>query len=141
MMHIQQDQRMIPSDLDGCFVKLEKQLKPEIIKKMRDGSEADMIQYHFGIGLSIRNNWIRPDGSRLAEWFNAQGIYHPDDMSGIILTSFWRHLNKKPIKLEEQIKHHQDYWKKQESTNFIPKSSRVKTRFAIQRFALKLRFM
>ena len=38
-----------------------------------------------------------------------------DDMSGIILDSFWRHLNQKPIKLDEQVKYYQDYWKKHET--------------------------
>jgi hypothetical protein len=40
------------------------------------------------------------------------GIYHPDDMSGIILTSYHRYLNGQDIALEAQIKSYQDYWKK-----------------------------
>jgi hypothetical protein len=39
------------------------------------------------------------------------GIFHPDDMSGIILDSFWRHLHSQPIKLEEQTAYYQEYWK------------------------------
>ena len=31
-------------------------------------------------------------------------------MSGIILTSFWRHLNNAPINLDEQIHHYRQYW-------------------------------
>lgn len=104
----------IPKDLDDCFAELEKILKPEDIKKMKEGTENDMIQYHFGLGMWIRNNWGLRGESHLAKWFNAQGIKHPDDMSGIILDSFWRHLNSKPIKLNEQVKYYQDYWKKME---------------------------
>lgn len=51
------------------------------------------------------------DGKDQAAWFNQVGIYHPDDMSGIILDSFWRKLNNKPIGLDEQIKYYQDYWR------------------------------
>jgi hypothetical protein len=105
----------IPKNLNDCFVQLKKLLKPEDIEKMKSGTEDDMIQYHFGLGMGIRNSWGLWGGSRLAKWFNAQGIKHPDDMSGIILDSFWRHLNDKPIKLKEQIKYYQDYWKKQET--------------------------
>jgi hypothetical protein len=47
----------------------------------------------------------------LAKWFNRHGIVHPDDMSGIILTSYWRRLNGKPIALASQVKYFQDYWK------------------------------
>jgi len=42
-------------------------------------------------------------------------------MSGIILDSFWRQLNGKPIKLDEQIKHYQDYWKKAEQEQKMPR--------------------
>ncbi|MES2460743.1 MAG: DUF6794 domain-containing protein, partial [Armatimonadota bacterium] len=42
----------------------------------------------------------------------ARGIHHPDDMSGILLTSFWRSLNGKPLLLEAQIQEYQAYWEK-----------------------------
>ena len=86
---------------------------PEFIRKIQDGKEADMIQYHMGLGMWIRNNWGLWKGLRLAKWFNTQGIEVPDDMSGIILTSFWRHLHGKPIQLDEQVKVYRDYWKKE----------------------------
>ena len=107
------DEAYVPKDLDDCFVQLKKLLKPEDVEKMRAGTKDDMNQYHFGLGMWMRNNWGLWEGSRLSKWFNAQGIEHPDDMSGIILDSFWRHLNNKPIKLDEQVKYYQDYWKKQ----------------------------
>jgi hypothetical protein len=110
-----EDESYIPKDLDDCFVQMKKLLKPEDVEKMKSGTEDDMIQYHFGLGMWIRNNWGLWGGSRLAKWFNGQGIYHPDDMSGIILDSFWRHLNQKPIRLEEQVKYYQDFWKEQET--------------------------
>jgi len=103
----------IPENLDGCFTELETMLMPEFIRKIQDGKEADMIQYHMGLGMWIRNNWGLWKGLRLAKWFNTQGIEVPDDMSGIILTSFWRHLHGKPIQLDEQVKVYRDYWKKE----------------------------
>lgn len=109
----QKDQEeYIPKDLDDCFDQLKKMLKPEELAKMKHGTEKDMIGYHFGLGMWMRNNWGLRKGGRLATWFNAKGIHHPDDMSGIILDSFWRHLNSKPIELDKQIKHYQDYWKR-----------------------------
>ena len=105
----------VPEDLDDCFTQLKSHLEPQAIEKMKSGTEADMSLYHFSVGMWMRNNWGLWGGSRLARWFNAQGIKHPDDMSGIILTSFWRHLHGKPIKLEEQVKFYQDYWEKQKA--------------------------
>jgi Domain of unknown function (DUF6794) len=102
----------IPRDLDDCFAQLKQLLEPVDIEKMKSGTENDMIEYHFTLGLWMRNNWGLWGSSRLAKWFNAQGVEHPDDMSGIILNSFWRHLNGKPIRLEEQVKYYLEYWKR-----------------------------
>lgn len=102
----------IPKDLEDCFKELKSMLYPDLIKEMTMGTENDMIKYHHGLGMWIRNNWGLWSESRLKEYFNELGIQHPDDMSGIILDSFWRHLNNKPIELEEQIKYYQEYWGK-----------------------------
>lgn len=107
------DEIYIPKNLSDSFDDLKRQLRAEDIDQMRSGTEADMIEYHFGLGRVIRNRWGLFGGSRLSTWFNTQGLSHPDDMSGVILTSFWRHLNDQPIELEQQIKTYQDYWKKQ----------------------------
>lgn len=102
----------IPKDLDDCFVELRRILPEKTVEQMKNGPEKDMVGYHHGLGRWLRNNWGLWKGSRLSKWFNDKGIQHPDDMSGIILDSFWRHLNGQPIKLDEQIKHYQDYWKR-----------------------------
>jgi hypothetical protein len=64
----------------------------------------------------IRNNWGLWKGSRLSEYFNNIGIYHPDDMSGIILDTFWCHLNGKRQRLKERIYYYQEYWKSMEAS-------------------------
>jgi hypothetical protein len=101
----------IPKDLEDCFKELKTMLHPALIEEMKSGTENDMMRYHHGLGMWLRNNWGLWSGSRLKKYFNEIGIYHPDDMSGIILASFWRHLNNKPIQLQEQIKYYQEYWK------------------------------
>src|ERR1044072_28190 len=101
----------IPANLEDTFGELKKMLHPELLKEMQESSEEGMIEYHMGLGLWMRNNWKLWAGSRLSEYFNGIGIFHPDDMSGIILTSFWRHLHSQPLKLEEQVSRYQKYWK------------------------------
>jgi hypothetical protein len=59
----------------------------------------------------MRNNWGLWRGSRLSKYFNSLGIFHPDDMSGIILTGYCRQLNGLDIRLSDQIKQYQKYWK------------------------------
>lgn len=102
----------IPENLDDCFKELKKIISPALIEEMKTGKEADMAKYHHSLGVWIRNNWGLWSNSRLKKYFNGLGIHHPDDMSGIILASFWRSLNNKPIQLKEQIKYYRDYWNK-----------------------------
>ena len=103
----------IPKDLDDCFEGLRKLFDDSDLKDFVENSkEDDMYKYHHGLGRWLRNNWGLWGGSRLKDWFEERGILHGDDMSGIILTSFWRQTHNEPIKLEEQIKHYHDYWKK-----------------------------
>jgi len=107
------EETYVPKDLDDCFTELDKKLSKEDIEKIKGGSEQQTIGlYHFGLGRWMRNNWGLWGGSRLSKWFKEKGVWHPDHMSSIILTSFWRHLNNKPIMLDEQIRHYQDFWNK-----------------------------
>ena len=101
----------VPTNLEDAFGELKKMLHPELLKEMKEGSEQNMIQYHMGLGMWMRNNWGLWGGSRLAKYFNGIGIFHPDDMSGVILDSFWRHLNSQAIKLDEQVAYYQRFWK------------------------------
>ncbi len=101
----------IPTDLDDCFVELGRMLHPKFVEKLK-ANDNEAINQHFGLGLWIRNNWGLWRDSRLKGYFHEKGIFHPDDMSGIILTSYIRHVNNKPIELEAQIKSYQDYWKR-----------------------------
>ena len=61
------------------------------------------------VGMWIRNSWIRVGNDSLVNQFQKLGVYHADDISGIILTSLHRKLNAKELKLEEQAQHYIDY--------------------------------
>lgn len=87
----------VPKDLNECFVELEKMLHPDLVKKIKSGTEDDLIGYHFNLGLWMRNNWGLWGNSRLAQYLRRMGVSHPDNMSGFILVSFWRHLNNQPV--------------------------------------------
>ncbi len=96
----------IPHDLDDALAEVDRIfVSADERDAVMKGTEDDMIQYHFGLGMWMRNNWGLWGGSRLSEYFNGKGIHHPDDMSGIILDSYWRKLHGKPIDLEGQVKH------------------------------------
>ena len=106
------DLKYKPVNLDEAVLQLEKihhdTTKQKIIAMTEDQFIAGS---HMGLGMWIRNNWGLWKGGELSKYFNSIGIYHPDDMSGIILTSYYRHLHGQYRELEKQVKYYQDYWK------------------------------
>lgn len=95
-----------PKDLVEAVKKL---LKFDRVNDFRESNPED---YHHHTGRWIRNNWSLWDKkSELHKFFNDIGIYHPDDMSGILLTTTHRILNRQPILLKEQIERYKKYWK------------------------------
>lgn len=88
------DLKYKPKDLGEAILQLEKMHHDTTKQKILGMTEREFIgNSHFGLGMWMRNNWGLWKGGELAKHFNSIGIYHPDDMSGIILTSYYRHLN------------------------------------------------
>lgn len=90
----------IPKDLEDCFRELDKLLTENNKEEFRKNSP---ISYHMGLGRNLRNRWGLWTSSRLQEYFLDLGVTHPDDMSGIILDSYYRYLNGKDIDLDKQL--------------------------------------
>ncbi|MEK6829872.1 MAG: DUF6794 domain-containing protein [Nanoarchaeota archaeon] len=106
-----------PNNLSECFEHLDKIIsESEDADWFKSTDEEDaVIQSHHGLGRWIRNNWgLWSKDSKLFEYLSKLGLHHPDDMSSIILKSYHRHLNKKELGLDEQVKHYIDFWKEQE---------------------------
>lgn len=114
----------IPTNLEECFELLFKNSTKEDLIEFtirKENKDGFIYGYHFTAGMAMKNNWGLWRGkNKLVKYFNKLGIYHADDISQIILTSFHRHFNKKPIELEKQVKFYKDYWKKQGFKNGNP---------------------
>ena len=96
-----------PKNLTECIQMLDKNLKKqekEYIKTLTE--EEFFMESHFTLGMGIRNEWIRSGNSELVKFFSDEGVKHPDDMSAMILTSYYRHLLGKEIDFEGQISAH-----------------------------------
>ncbi len=102
----------IPRDLEDALRTLQARLHPRVLQHIRDSvpTAEDMSALHMSIGLGLRNEWGLWAGSRLAIFFNQIGIMHPDDMSGVLLTSLWRRMHGQPLRVEQQVQYHQRYW-------------------------------
>lgn len=101
----------IPRDLDDALIETDRILgrrgRNEVVGTK---TESEMAMLHFGVGLWMRNNWGLWSDSRLAAYFKGIGVNHPDDMSGIILKSYWRQEHHLPINLEQQVRYYKDFW-------------------------------
>ena len=93
-----------PKNLTECIQMLDKTLKTEDKDYIKTLTEDEFfMESHFTLGMGIRNEWIRSGNPELVTFFLDQGVKHPDDMSAMILTSYYRHLLGKEIDFEGQI--------------------------------------
>lgn len=95
----------VPATLDESIAELDVMLSDSakylLISPVPDSlSKNEKIMIHWEIrsfGQWIRNNWGLWKGGALADWFRAQNVNHPDNMSDIILTTYKAHLKDKEI--------------------------------------------
>jgi hypothetical protein len=113
------EMRYKPVNLEEAVIQLTKILPDTTQQKILLMTENEFLGgSHFGLGMWIRNNWGLWRGGELAKEFNVKGIFHPDDMSGIILKCYYRQLHTQNWELEEQIKFYQNYWKEAQESQY-----------------------
>ena len=100
----------IPSDIYDAIKELDKMLTPEFKAYFRSTPMDRLFEFHFGIGLWMRNYWGLWANSRLYKYFESMGLFHPDDISSTILQCYWRHLNGAELCLQELVSYYQEYW-------------------------------
>ncbi|MBO4820134.1 MAG: hypothetical protein J5548_01530 [Prevotella sp.] len=82
----------IPKDIDEAIDSLDVIISPEDKRYITDSLSLDdfRINCHHGLGMWIRNNWGLWAGSRLQQFFLDKNVYHPDDMSDVILKAYYK---------------------------------------------------
>lgn len=109
-----------PKNLTECFEQLNTKISPNEIIELVNQPENKLYMYHHGLGRRIRNEWGLWGDSKLKLWFFSKGVWHPDDMSSIIIKSYWRLLNHQPIELNQQTSKYKEYWSKKKDV-VLPK--------------------
>jgi hypothetical protein len=105
----------VPNTLSEAFVALDRQLTSQQQDAFKNTSEHEaVVTAHMSLGLYIRNAWFRSGQSKLPGQLYALGARSLDDMSSIVLTSYWRHLNGKPLKVEEQCACYARWWREEQ---------------------------
>ncbi len=102
----------IPKDLADALDILSKKMEPAAKARFIAFTE-DEVKIKGALRMWIKNNWGFDGGSRLSQYMKDRGVYHPDDMAEVIMISLHRHLNKKPLDVDGQVKAIQEKRKKQ----------------------------
>lgn len=123
----------VPNDLPEALELLTKLCDAETLGQVRASKEeTEMYRLHLGLGMGLRNRWGLWGGSPLAKRFQAMGVLHPDDMSAIILRSFWRAQHDRPIELEAQAAAARRYWDLREPPDATGACPRAKALFGLE---------
>jgi len=105
------DRGKLPATLDEAIAELGRLLNLRQTEILRG---SDPTEWHHSLGMALRNCWGLWGDGPLGDWFRRRGIFHPDDMSAIVLESFRRKLNGLPLDLPGQVKRYQAYWQRAE---------------------------
>jgi hypothetical protein len=101
----------LPTNLQECVDHLVSQSGPLDKIEILRLSEDDFVgRSHHTLGRQIRNNWELWQENELVQYFKGLGLHHADDMSGLILRSFYRTLKEVDLDVPSIVKKYQDYW-------------------------------
>ena len=119
----------VPENLEDCHNELDRGLSRAAKRLLAaDPDKLTKLQRrvlfcsldHFSLGMWMRNNWGLWQKGPLAKYFNELGIYHPDDMSSIIMDSYIAKLRGERYDIDEAISTYHRYWQQvTEPNNFI----------------------
>ncbi len=112
----QPDGIFLPATLDEALNELDRGLSIGFKRLFREAHEDPVGHFHGDLGMWMRTRWGLWAGSSLSQHFNELGILHPDDMSGIILTSYWRRARGVVIDLDSQVAACKAYWAEVETS-------------------------
>lgn len=102
-----------PRTLEECFVQFNRELTPTQRDIFKNTKESGIGKYGGGSFITdsmmshVYAHWGR---SALLKWFAERGVSDPRDVTDIVLVSYWRYLNGKPLNLEENISEHKAWW-------------------------------
>ena len=100
-----------PCTLESTILTFFKTWDDSVTYEFKNIPDSNLANINHGTGMWLRNNYGLWGRTCVVHYFWDKGIFHPDDMSAILLTSYHRYLNAKPINVEEQIKMYKAFWK------------------------------
>lgn len=93
----------VPEPIADAFRHLDREVPAEDRDTLRATPPGEMVRYHMGLGMYVRNELGLWRGGPLQDWFRAKGVRHPDDMSGVLLEAYGLYLRGAPVNLDSII--------------------------------------
>lgn len=93
-----------PRTLGEAHEVLGRLLAPGLLAEFRAAAEGETATYNRTLGIWLRNSWGLWNGSPLRDHLRGLGLRHPDDMSALVLVTFWRLLNDRPLETGDEVK-------------------------------------
>jgi hypothetical protein len=136
-----EEQKKIPTTLAEAHAELERMLSPQTLAEIDAmESEKDMIKFHMGLGMALRNGWGLRSGGPLAKHMQELGFIHPDDMSGVILATFWCKRHGQDFRLKERAEKYKEYWEGAKKTQDAETTRLENAKAAMQKMMMGLQF-
>jgi len=94
----------IPVDLNDAHAELSRLADQEGLLKFQTAPEDSIRRkLHFGFGRWIMTNWGLEEGSRISHYLKTLGVSRPDDMVRLIIVTWHRKLNNRPLEIEKEL--------------------------------------
>lgn len=93
----------VPAPLAEAFLHLDRQVPAEDRDVLRITPPGEMLRYHLGLGMYVRNEYGLWRGGPLQDLFREKGVRHPDDMSHVVLEAYGLYLRGATVNLDSII--------------------------------------
>ena len=90
---------MRQSTLHECVRLARQHISEKNLEVLANSERHDLLDFHFTLGMSVRNAWLYPKDSVLRDKLVGIGFVHQDDMSTLITEALWLELNGRELDL------------------------------------------
>lgn len=104
----------VPHTLEEALATLAAHGSPDLLTLVQEKAEdAAIAELHLGFGTWLRNDWGLWEKGPLYDDLARRGLVDPEDMSSVVLRSFWRQQRGHPIDLEGQLTQYERWYQSQ----------------------------
>ena len=93
----------VPRTLAEAHDALARLVAPELVRELASRTEEEIRADDLRIGLWMREFWGLWNRGALRDHLAGLGLLHPDEMSELVLVTWWRHIHDRPLRVDEEV--------------------------------------